>query len=130
MDNRIIFVMEEVQEKKHRDSSVDVMKGILIILVIINHITGVALKSGIEFETINVLHICRYLYIPFFMPAFFIITGYCSSFNKSFNELVKNGLKTLILPSVVFSLVFSLKHVESPWGGDKNSSGSHSKRRK
>ena len=111
--------MEVIENIKHRDSSIDVMKGILILLVILNHITGVALKLGMENKTVNVLHICRYLYIPFFMPAFFIITGYCSNFNKSFKAIVINGIKTLILPSVVFSILFSLIYADSLWGGQK-----------
>lgn len=89
-----------------RDSSLDVMKGILILLVVLNHVTGISNKCGIHNNTFDVLHIIRELYVPFFMPAFFIVTGICSNFDKPFNSFIWKNFKTIIFPSICISLVF------------------------
>lgn len=100
---------------KQRDSSIDVLKGILILLVVLNHISGVARKVGVEDMTIDVLHVLRDLYVPFFMPAFFIVTGMCSSFSKPFSSFLITNLKTLIFPSIILTSLMSgggrLEHI-------------------
>lgn len=88
-----------------RDSSIDVMKGLLISLVVLNHITGIANKCGISNSTFDVLHVSRELYVPFFMPAFFIATGMCSSFNKPFHDFIWRNFKSLIIPGIFISCI-------------------------
>ena len=88
-----------------RDSSIDVMKGLLISLVVLNHITGIAGKCGISNSTFAVLHASRDLYVPFFMPAFFIVTGMCSNFNKPLRGFIWKNFKTLIIPGIIISLM-------------------------
>ena len=61
---------------KQRDSSIDVMKGLLISLVVLNRITRIAGNCGISNSTFSVLHGSGDLYVPFFMPAFpFLFMG-------------------------------------------------------
>lgn len=90
---------------KHRDSSIDVMKGLLISLVVLNHITGIAGNCGISNSTFSVLHVSRDLYVPFFMPAFFIVTGMCSNFERPFINFVWKNFKALIIPGIIISCI-------------------------
>lgn len=43
------------------------------------------------------------LWVAFFMPAFFFITGYCTSFNKPLKEFILTGIKTLLLPALIIN---------------------------
>ena len=42
------------------------------------------------------------------MPCFFVITGYCSNFNKSFSESIITSFKTIAFPGIIFSILFFL----------------------
>lgn len=39
------------------------------------------------------------------MPCFFVITGYCSHFNKPFSQFLISSCKTIFLPSVTLSIL-------------------------
>lgn len=45
------------------------------------------------------------LWTGFFMCAFFVITGYCSNFKKDFSLYIVNNVRTILIPSIVFSFV-------------------------
>ena len=88
---------------------IDVAKGLLILIVILHHLPYVAVKVGAEdsfyYETFNY----QFLYYTYFMPAFFLITGYCSKQSREFNlgNLVVKNLKTIILPAFTLGLLSS-----------------------
>lgn len=93
----------EIQKpQKQRIPYVDIAKGILILLVIIIH-------SFMIFEPHPVRDIMgffsRNIILPFFMQAFFFLTGYCASFKKNYLTFLVTDLKTLLLPSILFALV-------------------------
>lgn len=83
---------------KQRDLTVDIMKGIGILLVLIGHVWR--LPDGIH-QTIYSFH----------MPMFFIVAGY---FSKSYNEVdncwkaIQSYAKRLILPFVFTIIISSL----------------------
>lgn len=84
----------------------DVAKGILIICVAFSHIcwatsTVGGLAVGDSWTTLN--RIGAYLWVPFYMPAFFIITGFCSSFNKDFKTFLQSNVMTLLWPMLVIT---------------------------
>ena len=88
----------------HRLSPIDVAKGLLILMVMYNHIGNLASASGIDDnEVINFIPKTRF-FTPFFMPAFFVIVGICSNFNKSFMNFIYSNVKSLLIPAV--SLLF------------------------
>lgn len=78
----------------------DVAKGILILMVIFHHIPQVALSKGWDTAIWNGMNDIRYFYCCFFMAAFFLLTGYCSGFNKDFKPFLIKSLKSLILPAI------------------------------
>lgn len=85
----------------------DVMKGILICYVIFQHI--------IWYST-SIFHIPNAAFSwqleaerwigPFFMPAFFLVTGICSNFDKKFKPFLIANLKTLMVPAVLLDFIF------------------------
>ena len=71
---------------KDRIKYIDIAKGILIICVILGHITGIGMEYGginnSYFEHTG--YLLSTLYVPFYMQAFFFISGYTSNFDKPF----------------------------------------------
>lgn len=58
---------------------------------------------GISDPTINKLDSVENLWVAFFMPAFFFITGFCTNFNKPFGQFMMAGIKTLLIPAVIIN---------------------------
>lgn len=80
--------------KIKRDTTLDIIKGILIILVVVGH-------SGAFYNYIYLFH----------MAAFFIISGYCykETYNqslKSLQELLLKKIKRLYIPFVCINSLF------------------------
>lgn len=90
-----------------RLSYVDAQKGILILLVVFHHINNYAHSLNIEIDEIDMVFKANYLFVGFFMQAFFFLTGYVSSFNKKFTVFIKNNAKALLLPILFFWLINS-----------------------
>lgn len=82
---------------RQRIDYIDVAKGILILIVILYH-------SGFDTDNdfISLFRIkTAFFYSGWFISSFFIITGYCSNFDKQFKPFFFNNLKTLIWPAVI-----------------------------
>lgn len=94
---------------KKRIDYLDTFKGILIIVIIFHHISFVV---GIN-ESVRSFNL--YLlptYCSWFIPAFFLITGYCSNFNKPLQAFLSSQIRTLIWPAFTFFiLVFLLRAI-------------------
>lgn len=58
-------------------------------------------------STFNEIH---HLYVSWFMPAFFLITGFCSSFSTAFLPFLKKNFLALIIPALFWGTVCY-------WGG-------------
>lgn len=85
---------------------IDVAKGLLILCVVFGHIYGHS--KSIDNITVDYFHRISNLYISFYMPCFFLITGYCSNFNKKLNTLFTSSFKTIAFPGIIFSIFFFL----------------------
>ena len=83
---------------------IDVAKGLLILCVVFGHIYGNS--KAIDNITVDYFHRISNLFISFYMPCFFVITGYCSNFKKSLTELFTSSFKTIAFPGIVFSIIF------------------------
>ena len=86
-------------EKFARLHYIDVCKGILIIIVVLHHVFGLMRQYKYLPEQTDYL---EKLYVPFFMAAFFVVTGFCSNFNKEFKPFFWESVKKLIVPAVIF----------------------------
>ena len=91
---------------KERLHYVDVCKGILILLVIWQHIPLFAQKSGIDSDILGYWGWnLSFWFVCFYMQAFFFLNGYTSDFKKDFKPFLWNSFKALIIPYIAFSLI-------------------------
>ena len=85
---------------------IDVAKGLLILIVLCHHVPHVSAIYDVDNFFVDFMKSSSVLYISFFMPAFFIITGFCSNFKKS--GCVKYFLincKTILLPAFCLGFI-------------------------
>lgn len=88
--------------RKQRVEWIDVAKAMLIICVILTHLPAFAHQNGMRcFEWMETL---RPWFNPYFMPAFFIITGYCSSMEGGFKAFAIKNFKLLMIPNIIVSI--------------------------
>lgn len=84
-----------------RTAYFDNAKAILIYLVVLGHLMSGYLKEN---EYLDTLYLVIYL---FHMPAFILVSGHFSRKIKCLGDIKKIG-KTLLLPYVIFQLLYSL----------------------
>jgi len=91
---------------KERKEYLDIAKGIMMLIVVLHHLPQVAKNVtwiGKEyFETINGTSA---LYSCFIMPGFFLVTGYCSNFEKPIKTFVLQNFKSLIILGLLYGIV-------------------------
>lgn len=87
---------------------VDVVKGVLMLMVIWGHCDNQAISAGIDDPVVANLCWIEHTWAPYFMCAFFVITGYCSNFNKTFNLFIISKIKSLIIPAVSIGILLNL----------------------
>ena len=57
-------------------------------------------------------------YCAWFMPAFFLTTGYCSNFNKQFFPFLYSNFRTLLWPAITsFAIIYTFRSI---WYDDKS----------
>ena len=105
---------------KKRIPYYDVAKGVLICLVIISHIYLETLSvAKIPNNTFAYMRSWQWIHVSFFMPAFFVITGLCSNFEKEFKPFLISNIRTILIPAIVFDLIFftipSFFMGQEPW---------------
>ena len=105
---------------KKRIPYYDVAKGVLICLVIISHIYLETLSvAKIPNNTFAYMRSWQWIHVSFFMPAFFVITGLCSNFEKEFKPFLISNIRTILIPAIVFDLLFftipSFFMGQEPW---------------
>lgn len=76
---------------KERLPYLDMMKGIAMILVMLSHIS-IAKETAIVFK-------------PFFLPVFFVASGYTFHIKNTFSQFLWNKVKTLLFPAFLLSLL-------------------------
>ncbi len=84
---------------------IDVAKGILIILMVINHIPNIANRCGVEMSYLRLYHIPAQIYTCFFMQAFFILSGFTTNFSKPQNKYLIGLIKGIIIPWFSFATI-------------------------
>lgn len=93
--------------EKERLHYIDIAKGLLILMVVYGHIDGTATELGFVNRAIEDIHRSVNIFVSFYMSCFFVITGYCTNFKKSFPDFLISSIKSIILPAFVFSFVLS-----------------------
>ena len=96
---------------KQRLPEMDVMKGILGLLVIMGHILYVEevvcgiRPAGYVAESLNVF--AGVWVAPYYMAAFFFVTGYCSAFTSGITTQIIADAKRLLLPAILLPFIMS-----------------------
>lgn len=83
----------------------DIAKGLLILLVLLDHICWQVINNNIHNRLVDETMNYFFLFTPFFMSAFFLITGICSNYNKTFTEFICNKTKTLLIPALFLGVI-------------------------
>lgn len=97
--------------EKKRLHYIDVAKGLLILMVAYGHIYGVSKGAGVEDVSVEWIHQSVNLFVSFYMPCFFVITGFCSNFKKPFTTVLVQSFKTIVLPGVFFTAILTVRHL-------------------
>ena len=90
-------------ERKHW---VDVAKGILILLVVWGHLDWLAL-TYVGTSIFSYKSYTNFAFLPYYMPAFFILSGMCSNFDTSIRSFVVRNFKSLIIPGILLGVFVS-----------------------
>lgn len=93
--------------KRLRFNYIDVYKGILILFVILDHTAHTIAFNGIDISSL-MSHFGNWAlpFMCFFMPAFFIVTGYCSNWKKSGKTFLVSQFKTIVVPYLFFQITW------------------------
>lgn len=97
---------------KRRLLWVDVAKGILIAEVVLWHQANQFLRFEPSPGTMQACRALQTILMPFFMQAFFFLTGFCTDFRKPPARFVADKARTLLFPAAVFAVVRSAIHAE------------------
>lgn len=85
---------------------IDLAKGLLILMVAYGHVWyHICHNDGFNNVYMSELHELSNVWAAFYMPAFFVITGMCSNFERTWKTFWTSQLKSLILPAFTLGLV-------------------------
>ena len=95
---------------KCRNVALDATKGLLIVLLILHHIVDVGVRiCDIHNPVLDAMRMLqRPIAVCYFMQAFFLISGLCSSFTGKFIDFFARQFKTLLLPAIFFDVCYAI----------------------
>lgn len=94
---------------KQRLGYIDIAKGVLILFLLMGHALLFIKNEGVNDSFIDGFQRTRvFLWTPYYMPAFFVITGFCSNFSKPFPTFLWQNIKTLKIPAIIFGTLLVL----------------------
>ena len=88
-----------------RIAYLDIVKGILIILLVFAHFRSAVNRMPFNSPYFSMVYGWNSIFTCFYMPAFFIISGYCTNFSKPIGEFIKSLVKILLLPFISFTII-------------------------
>ena len=88
-----------------RINYLDITKGVLIILLVFAHFRTGVNRTSFENDYFKYVYGWNSIFTCFYMPAFFLISGYCSNFKKDLKIFIKSLFKNLVLPLIILSLI-------------------------
>lgn len=107
--NNILFMNQNNNiYTKERVRYIDISKGILILLLIIHHLGAATSKIGMQSRYDYIISCWQPIFTVFFMPCFFLISGYCSNFSRGYKDFICKIIRQLIIPYVVFTIILNL----------------------
>lgn len=103
----------ELKTSNKRDTFIDSLKGIAIILVVIGHV-AVAMFGEDQAENNIIFRICY----SFHMPLFMTISGFLTGGGKNIHDFIwlKRRAQRLLLPYIIWSIVFCTIRFDGLYG--------------
>lgn len=96
----------------------DTTKGLLMLLLIWGHMIIFARSLNIQNGFTPFIQNTVPFYRAFFMQTFFVITGYCTSWNTPFSEFFKKNFKTIVFPAFAFiPFMWMSRIIVNGWAG-------------
>ena len=86
----------------------DIAKGILILLLLVSHYSSARHRLDVSNDYFYLFDSWQFIFRAFFMQAFFVISGYCSNFNKPFKSFFNTQFKQLFIPFISFEILSAL----------------------
>ena len=83
----------------------DVAKGLLILLLLVSHYSSARRRLDVSNDLFSLFDSWQFIFRAFFMQAFFVISGYCSNFNKPFKPFFMAQIKQIMVPWICFELL-------------------------
>lgn len=74
-------------------------------MLVYAHFVSAQIRLPFENEYFKYVHGWNKIFTCFYMPAFFIISGYCSSLDKNIKSFLTSIGKSLIIPLICFSFI-------------------------
>lgn len=107
--------MENNQVK--RIHYIDVFKGLLIIGVVIIHMLLAFKGKAPDHTVIKAIKLIGYnTWVLFYMPAFFVVSGMCSNFNKGFKSFLISNIISLKAPIFFFIGILGALAIRREYG--------------
>lgn len=82
--------------EKSRLHYIDIIKGVCVALVIVRHAPFVMGFADNPYMDVFWL---KNFFIPFFMAAFFMVTGFCSNYDRPFLPFLWRNVKGILIPA-------------------------------
>lgn len=99
----------QVNTKKNRLAYVDYAKAVLVLFVVFGHLlSGINKQVSGDPIVENLLLVKQLAWVPYYMSAFFVLTGFCSNFDKSIKDIIWGGFKTIKVPGIIFGFFYVL----------------------
>lgn len=83
----------------------DIAKGVLIVLLVFAHFRSAVNRIPYDSHYFEMVYGWNNIFTCFYMPAFFIISGYCSNYKKTFGTFLISLVKSLLIPLIAFTLI-------------------------
>lgn len=93
---------------KERIHYLDVTKGVLILLLLLHHFESATKDFSMLNTYFELFTSWQTVFMAFFMQCFFIISGYCSSFDIAPKRFFYKIFRQLLVPWIVFEVLIAL----------------------
>ncbi len=77
----------------------------MVFLLLVHHFNSATRRASISNPYFIIATSWQHVFTAFFMPCFFLISGYCSNFESDCSEFLKKVFRQLLLPWFIFELL-------------------------
>ena len=90
---------------KERLHFMDIAKGLMITFLMFGHFKTDCYSLGLASDSLEKLTSWHDYFLVFYMQGFFLVTGYCTNFDKPWKKFFIANIKGLIIPAILFTII-------------------------